>query len=260
MKALILGAGYGTRLAKGLDELDQSSKRKYDPLLRGKPKPLVPIAGKPLIEYLLEKIQQETAIRDVYVITNDHFYPQFKVWQASYDTSLSIKILNDGTTSNEDRLGVIGDLEYVVRTSKIHDDLLVLAGDTLFNMDFGDLVRCFQQKKKDIISVYREDPAVLHRRGVVVTDADGRVVQFLEKPKSPPTNLAAPIAYVLMKETLPLLSEIVSTDYSREMNLIEWIIGNNRREVHTFHFSKRYDVGVVEDYIVAEHDFSERLR
>lgn len=256
MKALILGAGYGTRLAKGLAESDAPTQHKYQPLLGGKPKPLVPIAGKPLIEYLLEKIQAETTIHDVYVVTNNHFYEQFRSWQESYATPLSIHILNDGTNSNEDRLGVIGDLEYVVRSSQIRDDVLVLAGDTLFNMDFGELLQCFREKKKDLISVYREDPAVLHRRGVVVTDAYGKVLQFLEKPKNPPTNLAAPIAYVLMKETLGLLPEALHDHYQPERNLIEWIVGNSKREIHTFHFSKRYDVGVLADYIVADDDFS----
>lgn len=260
MKAIVLAAGYGIRLAKGLQELEPHLKKKYEPLVKDKPKPLVLIAGKPLIEYLLEKIEQETDISDVYIVTNNRFYGVFQNWLAEYTSSLNVKILNDGTGTNEARLGVLGDLEFAVKEGEIDDDLFVLAGDTLLEMRFGDLINYFNEKKKDVISVYEEERKALHRRGVVVVDDLGKIINFLEKPADPQTNLAAPIAYVLTKETVKRFSEFLGEDYAKESNLIEQLVKSGESEIYAFRFKKRYDVGTIADLIQADEEFSRRLR
>src|SRR3989344_1769087 len=257
MKALILGAGYGTRLMKGLEELPSDVRERYTLLIKDKPKILIPILGKPLVEYLLEKIAQETSVHEVYIVTNNRFYSQCLSWKRDFSTSLSVHIINDGTETNETRLGVLGDLEFALGQAQIDDDLMLLAGDTLFEMDFGELEKYFQKRGTDVISVYTEDWSVLSRRGVVVTDEQGQVTEFLEKPQHPPTNLAAPIAYILTKETLRRLPEF-HYDYNREDNLIERLVRSGRHTISTFSFPKRYDIGNIQDYVAVEAEFSRR--
>ncbi len=259
MKALILGAGYGTRLNKGFNELIPELQERYKKAIVNKPKPLVEVAGKPLVEYLLEKIEKETKIKDVYIVTNNHFFGCFEQWLEKYPTSLSVKIFDDGSTSNEDRLGVMGDIKFVVEKENIDDHLLILAGDTLFEMDFGDLVNYFNKKERDVISVYEEDPSLLHRRGIVLCNEEGRITDFLEKPENPPTNLAAPIAYAVTKNTLRKIPDFLTNDYDLEDNLIERLMKSERNEVYTFRFEKRYDIGAIEDFINIDEEFSRRF-
>ena len=210
------------------------------------------------MEYLLEKISGETDIKDVYVVTNAYFYPQFQQWQKGYQSPLNITIFNDGTLSNETRLGVLGDINFALQEGKIQDNLFILAGDTLFEMDFGALTRRFYQKQSSIISVYEENWNVLHRRGIVVADQSGKVIDFQEKPLKPKTNLAAPIAYILTKEVVTNLPKLLGPDYGKEDNLVARIIQNKTVEFHTFHFPARYDLGNIGDFIRADKIFSEK--
>ncbi len=259
MKALILGAGYGTRLQRGLPGLDEERRRIYAPLIEGRAKPLLSIAGKPLVNYLLEKIERETDIRDVYIVCNNFYYPQFTDWADTLQSRLAVHLVNDGSNTNEERLGVMGDIVHAVQRGGIEDDLFVLAGDTLYDMDFGDLVHSFYEKEHSVIGVYEEKPELLHRRGIVVTNGTGRIVQFLEKPSDPPTNLAAPIAYVLTREVVSQLPEALQEGYIPELNTIEWLVGKRKGNVSTFRFARRWDVGEIKDYIAVDEEF-QRMR
>lgn len=260
MKALILGGGYGTRLKKGLEDLTPELREKYGGAIEGRPKPLVLVAGKPLIEYLLEKIERETPIKEVYIVTNDFYYGAFEKWLMDYSSSLSIEVFNDGSKTNEDRLGWVADINFAVNEAEVNEDLFVLAGDTLFEMDFGNLVDYFEEKQKDVLSVYEEDWSVLHRRGIVVVDDTNKVVDFLEKPTNPPTNLAAPIAYVLTKETVKRIPGFLNDNYNKEDNLIERIVKSGENEIYAFRFEKRYDIGNIADLIYVDEEFSRRLK
>src|SRR5690554_4677538 len=120
MKCLILAAGYATRLY---------------PLTKDTPKPLLQVAGKTILERLLDKISVIEKIDHVYVVTNARFAQAFEDWVGGYQYSKPITVINDGTTSNENRLGAIGDIQYVLEQTKINDDLMVLAGDNLFDFD-----------------------------------------------------------------------------------------------------------------------------
>lgn len=128
MEVLILAAGYATRLY---------------PLTQQRPKPLLPLGGKPLIDHLTERISALEGLTRLHVVANDRSYSDFVEWAAQHPLSAIISVYNDGTFENADRLGAVGDAEYVIRTAAIADDLLIVAGDNLFEFDLRDL-RAFQ--------------------------------------------------------------------------------------------------------------------
>jgi len=133
MKVLILSAGYGTRLY---------------PLTRNQPKPLLPIGDKPLIDYLIEKVKNVSALSEIYVVTNDKFFENFKSWAAQKeDFSFPITVINDKTKTAEDRLGSIGDVQFVVNQRDVKEDLLVVGGDNLFDYALDDFLVLLKIKK-----------------------------------------------------------------------------------------------------------------
>src|SRR3989344_4509975 len=139
MKCIILAAGYAIRLY---------------PLTLDRPKPLLPIAGKPIIEHILEKINDLDDIDEILIVTNSKFFDNFRNWKRGYSSSKPIKIINDRTKSEEDRLGAIGDLDFVIKHEKIDGNLLVIAGDNLFNFSLKHLHDFFRKKSASVIALY----------------------------------------------------------------------------------------------------------
>src|SRR3989344_6886009 len=119
MDAIILAAGYATRLY---------------PLTKDRPKPLLNVAGKPIIEHIIRKIDGITGINKIYIVTNDKFEGHFSEWLENFDAKSPIEIINDGTKSNEDRLGAIGDVHFAITSKNIDNELIVVAGDNLFEL------------------------------------------------------------------------------------------------------------------------------
>ena len=235
MKCIILAAGYATRLY---------------PLTKNKPKPLLDVAGKPILEHILEKVWKVTDINEVFIVTNDRFYPCFIEWKKGYRFPGKIHIVNDGTTTNENRLGAIADLQYTVDKMGIDDEIMVLAGDNLFDFELYDFVEFYRRKAADCISVHEiNDVERLKRTGVVEVDRKWKVVSFEEKPENPKTNLAVPPFYIYKKETLPLISEYLKEGNNPDApgNFIPWLI--KKKDVYAFKFEgERYDIGTPESY------------
>ena len=235
MKCIILAAGYATRLY---------------PLTKNKPKPLLDVAGKPILEHILEKVSKVTDINEVFIVTNDRFYPCFIEWKKGYRFPDKIHIVNDGTTTNENRLGAIADLQYTVDKMGIDDEIMVLAGDNLFDFELYDFVEFYRRKPADCISVHEiNDVERLKRTGVVEVDRKWKVVSFEEKPENPKTNLAVPPFYIYKKETLPLISEYLKEGNNPDApgNFIPWLI--KKKDVYAFKFEgERYDIGTPESY------------
>ncbi len=134
MKAIILAGGYGTRLY---------------PLTLNAPKPMVPIAGRPMIEYLIEKITDRSDISEIFIVSNEKFAHVFEEWLQK-NPNTKITIINDGTTSNETRLGPIGDLNLLIKQYNITDDVLILGGDNLFEDDVSNVIDTLH-KKGDVV-------------------------------------------------------------------------------------------------------------
>ena len=235
MKAVILAAGYGTRLY---------------PLTKNKPKPLVEIADKPILAYILDKIKKVSVIDQIFIVSNHKFYQHYLDWKKGLNYKKNISIINDGTSSNQDRLGAIADLNFVIEQKNITDDLLVMAGDNLFDFELTDFVSFQQEVKADCITTHElDDRKRLKTTGVIEIDQNNKVISFEEKPEEPKSNLAVPPFYIYQQETLPLIKDYLQQDNNPDApgNLIPWLL--KKKDIYAFKFSGlRYDIGTMEKY------------
>lgn len=240
MKALILAAGYATRLY---------------PLTQDRPKPLLPVAGKPIADYILDSISKVKEIDQVFVVTNAKFSDAFKKWADLLNRSnrydkLQITIVNDKTTSNETRLGAIADIQFVIDEYQVNDDMLIIAGDNIFTFDFNEMVGMMRDLNHDVICGFvEEDTEKLHHTGVIELDKDQRVIGFEEKPENPKSNFACPAIYVYRKETLRLIKNYLNAGMNPDApgHFIPWLI--KQIPVYAYIMTvKMYDIGSLESY------------
>lgn len=246
MQTLILAAGYGTRLY---------------PLTKDTPKPLLPIAGKPLIDYLLEKVQNLSDLRALMVITNNKFYPHFQAWakqQRNLLVKFEIRILNDGTDSNETRLGSMCDIDFALRKEAVDEDLLVVGGDNLFNQGLDDFVQTAKKKSPRVtIGLFDlKDKQAAKIFGVVSLDEKKRVVSFEEKPQNPKSSLIGMCLYYFPKDSLGLIRDYLNDSKRSDTSgdYIQWLL--QREDVYALTFQgKWYDIGSLEAYEEAQRSF-----
>ncbi len=225
MKALILAAGYATRLR---------------PLTESVPKHLLPIGGRPMLDWILDKLR-ETSADEIHLVTNARFADDFRRWAAGKD----VIVHDDATTSNEDRLGAIGDVRFVQQQADIDDDLLVIAGDNLFEYSLRDFEDFWRRKDGSAVAVYDVGDLELAKRyGVVDTDADDRIVAFVEKPPEPPSTLAATAAYLYSREHAARVEEYLREGNPPDApgNLPAWL--HSRAPVYAYRFAGEwFDIG-----------------
>lgn len=179
MNILILAAGYATRLY---------------PLTQSKAKPLLDVAGKPMMEWVIDNLAPIEGIEKVFVVTNSKFAADFEAWAAHYNQThakLAFEIINDGSTSDADKLGAIGDIKLVIdRTGLDKSDLIVVAGDNLFSESLEDFGRFCHAKNQPVLGVY--DVGSLDeakKYGVVAVSDSGEITSFEEKPAEPKSTL-----------------------------------------------------------------------
>lgn len=244
MKILILAAGYGTRLY---------------PLIVDTPKALLPIAQKPLVTHTLEKLKEIRDIKEIIAVTNDKFYPHFTDWaQQNKDFPAPIAVVNDGTTTPENRLGSVGDIDFVLRNYPVQDDLLIVGGDNVFDFDLKTYVAFALAHKPSVtIGLYdigqKQDATQF---GVVEISDDQKIFSFEEKPAHPKSSLIAMCFYFLPQNTLEFISHYIeeSEKTDKAGDYIRWLVKN--KEVYGFRFQgKWYDIGSIESYHEAEREF-----
>ncbi len=242
MKALILAAGYATRLY---------------PLTKDRPKPLLPIAGKPILEYIMEKLEKTEGIDTIYLVTNQKFILKFQNWLSNFKTKKEIKILNDGSTCDGNKLGAIGDIKFVLEKEKLDDDLLIVAGDNLFELNPLSFIKFFEKKKASCIALYNiGDKEKARKYGVVVIDENQRIIKFEEKPPYPSSTLIATCLYLFSKEDLILISTYLEEKRSSDAPgfYIQWLA--KEKEVYGFVFKERwYDIGSLESLKEADLEY-----
>ena len=234
MKALILAAGYGTRLAS---------------VIKDTPKPLIPVGDRPLVDYVVDKLQDITALTEIVVVSNNKFTPHFEQWAQSRGGRLPIRVVNDGTNTPEERLGSVGDIEFVWKKETLLDDWLIIGGDNLFDGDLSRFVDFAISKIPAVtIGIYDiHDIKAATKFGVLGIDAAQKVISFQEKPENPASSLITMCLYYFSKETLVYLNEYLSVSKAVDAagSYIKWL--SEKKSVYGFQFTgKWYDIGSIE--------------
>ncbi len=241
MKALILAAGYATRLR---------------PLTDTWAKELLPVGGRPIIDAIVDSIAQVRDVDEVHVVTNTPKAPAFHEWARGRD----VHVHDDGTSSNDDRLGAIGDIRYVIEETAWDDDLLVIAGDNLFDFSLSDYVSFWRSKGvASAIAVRDVGSRELARQyGIVELAADGRVVGFLEKPDDPPSTLAATATYLFHRRHVPLVTTYLEAGNAADQpgRFVAWL--QQREPVYGWAFAEAwFDIGDHEQLLEADNRLRE---
>src|SRR5215472_16454247 len=199
MKVIILAAGYATRLY---------------PLTRTQPKPLLPVAGKPMIEYVLDNLSPIGGLDRIYVVTNAKFDKHFEKWADAYrktKAKLDFTILNDGSTDDSNKLGAIGDLHLVLTRERIDDDIIVVAGDNLFSEKLSGFGQYCRERKAPVLAVYDVgDLEQIKKYNAITLDGDSRITFFEEKPKTPTSTLTGIALYYYPKDTLAIIKQYIA--------------------------------------------------
>ncbi len=247
MRLLILAAGYAVRL---------------QPLTLNTPKPLLPIGGKPMMDRILAKTASVKNIDAIYVVSNRKFFQNFVEWKKLRKDVSRIFLVDDGTMTNDTRLGAIRDMELAIREGSIDDDLLVIAGDNLFDLDLAAFLK-FAKIRNDGVSVALYDVGSLEaakKFGVVRIDKKGLVTDFEEKPQNPKSTLISTGIYFFPRQKVANLREYVNLEGAKldaPGYYIRWLSAKDK--VYGFPFSgKWYDIGDLESYKRADEEYTKK--
>lgn len=234
MKCIVLAAGYATRLY---------------PLTADFPKPLLKIQHKTILDWLLDDLRAN-GVRDFVVISNHRFAHHFQNW-AEADTI----VLDDGTTSNENRLGAVRDIQFAIESLSLHEDLLVIAGDNLLDFSLAGFLAYAGQKGTSCVMRYHEpSESRLHRCGVLTIDADEKIIAMEEKPAIPQSHWCCPPFYFYTREDAARVEEAIAAGCGTDApgSLLAWLC--KRSPVYAMLMpGNRYDIGTVETYEKAQH-------
>jgi glucose-1-phosphate thymidylyltransferase len=219
MNVLILAAGYATRLY---------------PLTLTKAKPLLEVAGKPMIEWVVDNLSPVEGIGTIYVVTNSKFARDFQEWADQIrqrQPKLTLKIVDDGSTSDADKLGAIGDINLVlVREDLATDDLIVVAGDNLFSDPLTDFVAQAQGSDATLATYDVGDLEAIKKYSAITVDGEGVLTSFEEKPKEPKSTLTGIALYYFSRETIPLFLTYLAAGNNPDQpgRFIQWLYPRKR--------------------------------
>jgi glucose-1-phosphate thymidylyltransferase len=233
MNVLILAAGYATRLY---------------PLTLTKAKPLLEVAGKPMIEWVLDNLAPIPDIGTVYVVTNDKFAEDFQAWADGYAKSqpkVAFKIVNDGSRSDADKLGAIGDIRLVITREELtNEPLIVVAGDNLFSEPLADFVAKAKGSAAMLATYDVGDLEAIKKYASIKIDGEGVITHFEEKPEKPESTLTGIALYYFAPETLELFTTYIAAGNNPDQpgRFIQWLY--TRRPVKTYQIKGTwYDIG-----------------
>jgi glucose-1-phosphate thymidylyltransferase len=248
MKVIILAAGYATRLY---------------PLTLTQPKPLLPVAGQPMIDYVLDNLAPIGGIDRIYVVTNAKFAGHFQQWSTDYRANkakLNFTIVNDRSTDDTNKLGAIGDIHFVITSQNVTDDIIVVAGDNLFSEKLSDFGRFCREKNAPVLAVYDVgNLEEIKKYNAINLDGDGRITFFEEKPKNPTSTLTGIALYFYPKSTLPLIKQYIAEGNNPDQpgRLVQWLY--QRLPVYTWKVPGLwYDIGSKESLEEANRIFARK--
>jgi glucose-1-phosphate thymidylyltransferase len=217
---------------------------------------LLPLAGRPMLDYLLDRVDEIRELDEVYLVSNARFADDFRAWADERTGRLRVDVLDDGTTSNDDRLGAIGDIRFTIEQAGLgDDDLFVVAGDNLIGYDLRDYVRFWRERGGSAIALRHEpDGELIKQYGVVELDEADRVVTFEEKPAEPRSSLAATAAYLYPADHVALVPQYLEEGNPPDApgNLIAWL--HSRAPVYGYRFTGDWlDIGNKEQLLEADN-------
>jgi glucose-1-phosphate thymidylyltransferase len=214
MKVIILAAGYATRLY---------------PLTLTQPKPLLPVAGKPMVEYVLDNLAPIGGIDRVIVVTNAKFAGHFQKWADHYRATKSkfdFTIVNDGSTDDTNKLGAIGDIHYVIQQENVDDDIIIVAGDNLFSDQLGDFGKFIRERNAPVLAVYDVgNLEEIKKYNSISVDGHGKITFFEEKPKAPKSTLTGIALYFYPRATIPLIRQYIAEGNNPDQpgRFVQWL-------------------------------------
>lgn len=242
MKNIVIAAGYATRLY---------------PLTENFPKPLLEVGERNILERMLDDIDPLPAIDSHIIVTNHRFAPIFEKWVENTSYTKPITIIDDGTVSNESRLGAVRDLLLALEKCNIDDDIMVLAADNILEFSLRGFIDYFRRKGTSVIMCHHEPELKrLQRTGVIAVDEDMRVLEMQEKPEKPVSNWAVPPFYIYSRADLPLIRDCMEhgCGFDAPGNLAHYLA-----EVSTLHAwpmpAGRFDIGSLDSYEEARRRF-----
>lgn len=237
MKAIILAAGYATRLY---------------PLTKDIPKGLLEVGGKAIIDHLIEKITVNPSLDEIHVVTNHRFADQFRVWAdeaAKRFGNVKIAVWDDMSTANENRLGAIGDTQFVIDKANIDDDLLIAASDNLLDAPLNDFFEDFSEHGRDLLLAGRLEDVNERKRFAVLELDNGRIVGLTEKPEHPASDVVAYAVYLYRRETVKRIREYLEAGGNPDApgHFPEWL--HTKEEMRAcIYRGNCVDIGTVESY------------
>jgi len=237
MKCLILCAGFATRLY---------------PLTENLAKPLITVANEKIIDRLVKQVKE--ICDEIIIVTNNKFYGQFIKWKGDRE---DIKIINDGTLSNDDRLGAIGDIQFVLEKEGIDEDLFVTAGDLISDFDLKKIYNYFKEKEKSCVVLIDVDEEQARKGGVVELDENGKIVYFKEKSENPKTLLYSVGMYLYKKEDLKKVKKYLDEGNNSDAPgfYMDWL--HKESEVYGYKYEKYkwFDIGDFKNLEMADREF-----
>jgi glucose-1-phosphate thymidylyltransferase len=245
MKLLVLAAGYATRLY---------------PLTLDRPKALLPVAGRPMLEHVLAALAPIPELDGTYVVTNSKFAGHFSDWERG--SAWDAVVIDDGTRDDETKRGAIGDIAFVLGREQLDDDLIVVAGDNLFSEPLGGFGDAIRARRAPTLAVFDVgDLEAIKQYNAIEIDAHGRIAFFEEKPAHPKSTLTGIALYFYPRETLSLVGRYVDEGNNPDQpgRLIQWLYP--RIDCYTWQVPGIwYDIGSAESLAEADRVFSQLAR
>lgn len=242
MKCIIPCAGYATRLY---------------PLTNNFPKALLEVQGKPIVEHIIHKLKELEVVDGIFIVTNNKYHHHFQQWLATFHSSVPLTLLNDGTSSNEDRLGQIGDIHYVLQKHLIDDDVIIIAGDNLFNFSLREIMSFFRNKNAVVNGLYDARSLIIaQQQGNANIDIENKIVHFEEKPSHPQSTYVSLGIYFFPKEKVYLLNRYLIEGHNPDKMgyFMIWLV--QQHSVYGYVYKdKWFDIGWHESLEQARREF-----
>jgi len=246
MKAIVLAGGFAKRLL---------------PLTKEMPKHLLDVGGVPMLTYVLKKIfELENECSKIYLSTNSKFKEKFESFLEDRGWNKKVELFIEDSRKEEEKLGSLGALNYLIKKKEIKDNLLVIGGDNIFEFSLKDMVNYFRKKNGDVIAVYDVgDKEKVKMYGVVVLNKEDKIIDFLEKPEDPPSTFAATACYLFKSETVKLLNDYINEGNNPDAMgyFVSWLYP--KRDIFGFRFKgKWFDIGSFESLNEADCYFKKK--